>query len=258
MKLEIKKGVLFNTLGLINKDKKSLLYIIIIDVIFFAALFLLGQVFNAISYSIGAQQLFKALFIAASYYLSLLFIYSFFKYMVLHFIKSSFKKTSISFGRLAKFYLLNIVVFVILFLVFFLLSLLAASIKEGIAPYISLLILLIYSVFGYAFANISQVLFYEGKNMGKSLLLGMKSLAKIKHYYGVYLAIIAAFAVIYSLFTVFGNLLKVTLFQDYNSLLKYGDVYTIIFVHAVGIIFYLVIVFNRYYFYNIVKENLLK
>ncbi len=258
MKFEVKKGVFFNTLNTINNNKKSLFYIVVADAIFLAALFLLGQVFSAISFSVAATQTYKLLFLAALYYLALLFIYSFFKYLVLHFIKSSLGKNKLEFNRLGKFYLLNIFVFLILFLVFFLLSLLAASIKQGIAPYISLLILLLFSVFAYAFVNIIQVLFYEGKNMGKSLQLGAKALAKIKHYYGVYLIIIAAFIIIFLLFSIFGNFLKLTLFQDYNSLLRYGDIYTIVFVHAVGIIFYLAIVFNRYYFYNIAKEKLLK
>ena len=258
MKLEIKKGAFFNTLNLINNNKKSLFYIVVADVIFLAALFLLGQVFSAISFSVAATQTYKLLSLAALYYMALLFIYSFFKYIVLSFIKSSFAKSKLEFSRLWKFYLLNILVFLILFLAFFLLSLTAASIKQGIAPYISLLILLLFSVFAYAFANMSQILFYEGRSIGNSLQLGAKALTKIKHYYGVYLVIIAAFAIVYLLFSIFGNLLKITLFQDYASLLKYGDVYTIIFVHAVGIILYIAILFNRYYFYSIVKEKLLK
>ncbi|MBI2134357.1 hypothetical protein HYU09_00055 [Candidatus Woesearchaeota archaeon] len=258
MKLEIKKGVLFSTLSSINKDKKSLLYIVFIDALFLLSLFILGQVFNALSFSIGAQQLFKALSLAILYYAALIFIYSFFKYIVLHFIKSSLGKNKLEFNRLGKFYLLNIAIFVILFLVFFLLSLLAASIKAGIAPYSSLIILLLYSVFAYAFVNISHVVFYEGKNIGKSLQLGAGYLGKVNSYYGIYLVIAAAFAITFLLFSIFGNLLKITLFQDYNSLLRYGDIYTIVFVHGVGIIFYLAIVFNRFYFYNIVKEKFLK
>ena len=257
MKLEIKKKVFFNSLNAIKENKKSLLYIIIIDVIFFTALFILGQVFNAIS-SVSMQQIYMLLLLAVFYYLALLFIYSFFKYIILYLIKSSFGKNKLEFDKLGKFYLLNIVIFVILSLVFFLLSLLAASIKQGIAPYASLLILLLFSVFAYAFANISQVLFSEGKGLGGSLGLAAKYLGRLNKYYGIYVVIISAFAIIFSLFGIFGNLLKITLFQDYNSLLKYGDIYTIIFVHAVGIILYLAILFNRYYFYNIVREKLLK
>ena len=258
MKLEIKKRVFFNSLNAIRENKKSLLYIVIIDVIFFAALFVLGQVFNAISYSVSMQQTYMLLLLAVFYYLALLFIYSFFKYIILYLIKSSFGKNKLEFDRLGKFYLLNIVIFVILSLVFFLLSLLAASIKQGIAPYASLLILLLFSVFAYALVNISQVLFSEGKGLGGSFGLAAKYLGRLNNYYGIYSVIVAVFAIIFSLFGIFGNLLKITLFQDYNSLLKYGDIYTIIFVHAVGIILYLAILFNRYYFYNIIKEKFLK
>ena len=258
MKIEIKKKAFFNALNAINKNKKSLLYVVLFDVLFLAALFILGQVFNAISYSVAATQTYKLLSLAALYYLALLFIYSLFKYIVLSFIKSVFGKNKLDFNRLGKFYLLNIVIFIILLSLFFLLSILAVSIKQGIAPYASLLILFLFAVFAYAFVNISQVLFYEGKGLGGSLRLGAKHFGKFDKYYGVYLVIAAAFAVIFLLFSIFGNLLKFTLFQDYNSLLKYGDIYTIVFVHAVGIIFYIAILFNRYYFYNITKEKLLK
>ncbi|MBI2208642.1 hypothetical protein HYU50_04035 [Candidatus Woesearchaeota archaeon] len=258
MKLEIKKGVFFKSLNAIRENKKLLLYIVIIDVLFLAALFVLGQVFNAISRIISMQQIYTLLLLAVFYYLALLFIYSFFKYIVLSFLKSAFGKNKIDFNRIGKFYFLNIIIFVILFLVFFLLSLLAASIKQGIAPYASLLILLLFSVFAYAFVNISHVFFSEGKGLAKSLQLGAKYLGKFSKYYGVYLTIMFAFAIIVLLFGIFGNLLKITLFQDYNSLLKYGDAYTIIFVHAFLIILYLAILFNRYYFYNIAREKLLK
>lgn len=258
MKLEIKKKVFFNSLNAIRENKKSLLYVILIDVIFFAALFILGQVLNAISYSISMQQAYILLLIVVFYYLALLFIYSFSKYIILYLIKSSFGKNKLEFDRLGRFYLLNIALFAVLFLAFFLLSLLAASIKQGIAPYVSLLLLLLFSVFAYAFANISQVLFYEGKGLGGSLGLAAKYLGRFDKYYGIYAVVVSAFAVIFLLFSIFGNLLKITLFQDYDSLLRYGDIYTIIFVHAVGIIFYLAILFNRYYFYNIVREKILK
>ena len=257
MKLEIKKKAFFKSLNAVRENKQSLLYTVLIDLLFFAALFILGQVFNAISYSIAAAQLLKAAVIALLYYLALLFIYSFFKHIVLHLIKSSFGKHDLEFGRLGKFYLLNIIIFVMLLSVFLLLSLLVLNIKQGIAPYASLLILLLFSMFAYAFANINQILFYEGKSLWGSLGMAAKYLGRFNRYYGIYAVIIAVFSIIFLLFTLFGNLLKITLFQDYDSLLKYGDIYTIIFMHAVGIIFYIAILFNRYYFYNIVKEKLL-
>jgi len=256
MKFEIKKGVFFKTLNLVNENKKSLLYIITLDVIFFVALFILGQIFNAMSYSVSLrQQIYQLLFLVIVYYLVVLFIYSLFKYLVLFFVKSTFKKYKLDFDRLGKFYMLNIILFLILFLIFFILSIIAASINEGIAPFISLGILLLYIVFAYAFVNINHVLFYEGKGLIATLQSGTKFLGKFTSYYGVYIVILAAFGIIALLFSIFGTALKNTLFQDYNALLQYGDVYTIVFVHAVGIIFYLAILFNRFYFYGIVKEK---
>ena len=143
-------------------------------------------------------------------------------------------------------------------MVFFILSLLAASVVEGIAPIVSIIILLIFTVIAYAFVNISHVLFYEGKNLMQSLQMAAKSLAKFSRYYGVYIAILAAFAIIFLVFSLFGNFLKGTFFQDYNALLQYGNIYAIMFIHSLGIIFYIAILFNRFYFYNIVKEKFMK
>lgn len=263
--MELKKGVLGSifskTLSLVNKEKKLLFYIVLLDIFFIVSLFMLRLIFGSLSFAPAtAQQNYYLLFLAVIYYLGFLFFYSFFKYLLLFFVKSTIDKKSpkISFGRVGKFYLLNLILFLILFLVFFVLSAIAASIQEGIAPFVSLFILLLYFIFAYACVNISHVLFSEGEKLRQSLGMAAKSLGKLKHYYGVYVTIIISFAVIFLLFSIFGNILKFTVFQNYNALLKYGDIYTITFVHAVGAIFYIAILFNRFYFYNIVKEKFLK
>ena len=261
MKFEfrIPKGMFFNTLNLINKNKKSLFYVVLMDVIFLIALFILAQIFNIISQgALARQQTYQLLFLAAIYYLAALFIYSLFKYIILNFVKSVFEKNKIYFKNLGKFYLLNIIIFLILFLIFFILSLLAASVVEGIAPFVSAIILSIYVVIAYAFVNINHVLFFEGKNLLQSLQMTTKSLIKFNKYYGVYLVILASIVIIFLIFTLFGNALRSTFFQDYNSLLQYGDIYTIVFIHTLGIIFYIAILFNRFYFYSIVKEKFMK
>ncbi len=259
MKFEIKKGMFFNTLNLIQKNKNSLLYVVLLDIIFVIALLMLVKIFAKISNSaIASQQSFQLLALAIIYYLAILFVYSFFKYVVLHLIKSGFSKSKLEFKNLGNFFLLNITLFIILLLVFFALSLIASGIKEGISPFVSLIILLLYFIFAYAFVNLNHVLFSEGKSLTKSLQIALKNFGKLKIYYGVYAVILAAIAIIILVFSIFGNFLKYTFFQDYNALIQYGDAYTIIFVHSLGIIFYLAILFNRFYFYNIVKEKIIK
>jgi hypothetical protein len=259
MKFELKKGDFFKALNLVNRSRKSLLYAVIADLFFFAVLYFLGRISNTIG--LGAlenKEISKLLFMALVYYMLLLFVYSFFKYIVLHIIKSCFKQKRIDLNRLGKFYMMNILLFLELFLVFFLLSLLAASIREGIAPYVSLLILLLYSMAAYGFINLAQILFFEGKGLWESQIAAGKNIRKLGQYYGVYLVITAALLAIFLIFGLFGNALKVTLFQDYNSLLKFGDAYAITFIHSLAAIFYIAVLFNRYYFYTIVKEKFLK
>ncbi|MAH33202.1 hypothetical protein CL615_02310 [archaeon] len=259
LKNKFKESIFFDTFNSIKTDKKILSYVILIDVLFFVGLWIFGLIFNSfILTPASVGQVYYLLALVIIYYLGLLFIYSFFKYIILSFIKSVFSKNKLDFGRLGKFFLLNLVNFLILFFSFFILSLLAASVKEGIAPFIAIVILLAFFVFSYACVNISQVLFYEGKSLGNSLQMAAKNLGKVNKYYGVFLIILSALAVIALFFGTFGAVLKNTLFQDYNSLLRYGDIYTIIFVHSVGIIFYIAILFNRFYFYNIVKKKFLK
>ena len=225
------------------------------DAVFLVSLFVIGLIFDAINRNVSIQQISQFVFLSIVYYLILLFIYSLFKYIVLFFVNSSFKENKIDFNKLGKFYLLNIIIFLILFFVFFILSALASSVRVGIAPFASLLILLIFSLFAYAFINIIHVLFKEGKNISESLKFGIKFLGKLRSYYGVYLVIIITLGFIFLLFGFFGNILKLTAFQEYDNLLRYGNLYQITFVHSVGILFYISILFNRFYFYNIIKEK---
>lgn len=251
MELKAVKGPFLDSVKAV-RGKKSL-YAIAADMAFFAALFALAGLFAAAS-QISSQSTPKLFFLSIIYYLALLFTYSFFKFLALFLVKSSFEKHRLNFSRLGKFYLLNFSIFIILFLIFFMLSFLAANIKEAAAPYISIIILFLFIAASYPWLNMAHVFFYEGKGIFESLKHGIISLKRIKNYYGTYLVIAAAFLLITAMFGIFGNALKNTVFQDYSTLLKYGDIYTIIFVHATGIIVYLAILFNRFYFYRIVQK----
>ena len=255
MKFEFRKGPFFGSVEKI-KEKEKVFYVVVTDIVFLFSLFILARIFNLISFNAAVQNISKALFLSLLYYLVLLFLYSLSKYIVLSMIKSTFGKHRLNFSNLGKFYLLNVIIFLVLFGVFFGFGLLAASVKQGLAPYTSLFILVIYSLASYVFLNASQVLFFKNGNIGKSLGNGASFLVNVKKYYGVFLTIAAAFGVAVLLFSVFGSALRNTFFQDYGALLRYGDTYTIIFVHVIGIVFYLAILFNRFYFYSILKQKL--
>jgi len=257
MKLKDKfsKAIFIDTLKRINKERKLFFYVVLMDIFFLASLFVLRMFFDNLNLiPTNKQQAFYFLFLGIAYNLLFIFAYSFFKHIILSFIKSTFKKSELNFERLTKFFMLNIAIFIILFFVFLLLGLFASGIKEGAAPWITLVILFAYFALAYVFVNISHVLFFEKNNIKESLSNALKYLKSFKSYYGVYLSISFAFLVVILLFSIFGNILKFTLFQDYSSLLKYGNIYEIVFVNAVGIIFYIAILFNRFYFYNLVKK----
>ena len=253
MRIGVKSGPFLDTIKIAMG--KKFFYAIVADMAFFASLFILANLLAAASYA-SSQSVLKLFLLSLVYYTALLFIYSFFKYLALFLARSSFEKYRLDFERLGKFFFLNVCIFIILFIVFFMLSFLAANIKEGVVPFAALAILFLYAIIAYPWLNMVHVFFYEGKNMLESLKHGALSLKKIRDYYGAYLVIASAILLILALFGIFGNALKGTVFQNYSSLLKYGDMYTIIFVHATGVIVYLAILFNRFYFYRIVKEKL--
>jgi len=118
LKKRILESVFSKTSSSINKEKKLLFYVIITDVFFIASLFVLRFIFDSLNFSPSIpRQTYFLLFLVVLYYLVFLFLYSFFKYIVLFFVKYTLDKKSLklAFDRIGKFYLLNIILFLIPF-----------------------------------------------------------------------------------------------------------------------------------------------
>jgi len=260
MKFEIKKGAFFKTSNILKNSKSLIFYILLVDIAFLIVFLFSSMAYGSFSKNLLNYQNLSLLFFSFIVYnLILILIYSLSKFFVLYLIKSSFSGKKLNFNRFCKFYLLNIIIFLILFILLLILSVIAQSMVEKISPFASLIVMILYALFSYVFVNISQILFNEGKKISSCLRMALKFFGKIRHYYGVIVVLILTVALIQLLSMPIVSRFDYTIFQgDLFSVFKLGNIYSKSFA-VVGLIIipYIAILFNRFYFYCIVKEKLL-
>ncbi|MBI2101227.1 hypothetical protein HYT53_01325 [Candidatus Woesearchaeota archaeon] len=214
-----------------------------------------------------------AVFIASSlvYSLIILFVYSFFKYIILDFTKSLFEKTEFSFKKLWRFYLLNVIIAGIFFVAAIILTFIFANIKGPYqiyffvllaSPYWALVGNNVYALFSipsllsYAIVNMSHSFFYEGDSIKIALKKSFKiTFTRIKSYRGAILAVILFALALWLLFLGSGYLIRIIGSKNY---VLYLSAYAY-FKHASIAIFYIalysLILLNRISFYSISREN---
>src|SRR3989338_8663535 len=240
--MQIKKQKTSNfsqTFYLLKNNKDNAFLIFIFDVWFFAALLLFTNLAESLGISLFRQPLQSystaplMAFILA-YYLILIVIYSFFKFIVLHYLKKMFGSEKINFKRFGSFLLLNFIIMLSLFGIFIALNgILLLNVKSQIAPYVFLLILVPFAFFSYAIIKIA--------------------FTNIKSYGGIYLSGIIIFSIYFAVYYLVGSALS-----KIQSYAMYFNIYLKVFTILTGIVIYLIIFFNRAYFYLIVKEKFLK
>ncbi len=260
--MEFKDSYFTKTLKLIKSNPRNILNIVLFDILFLAAVIifygLVGSLLSKPSPAISTTVLITYLALALLYYPILILIYSFFKYIVLDSITSLFKKTSLNFGRLKKFSMLNLSIFVVFFITFLVLNgVFLMGAKEGYTPYIFLAINTPLFLLTYIIINISHTLFseYEKSGIKETIKKTFSIIAKVRSYIGIFLMDAAVIFIYFVVFYLIGVMLKATALQDYAAQVKYSNIYTLIFAILTSIFFYLVIVFNRIYFYNIIKSK---
>lgn len=198
------------------------------------------------------------IFIAASliYYLMVLFIYSFFKYSLLDFIKSLFEKTEFSFKRLGQFYALNIIIAGIFFAVIILANFLLASIKMQYRPFAFIFLAAPYLLFLYVIINTSHSLFYQGNSIGNSIKKSLSlAITKIKIYRETILIMVLSALALWLLFLGGGYLVRLLASKNYGMYLNTYAYFKQISVIAFDLAFYFIILINRISFYAITEES---
>ena len=256
----LKNSYFVKTFLLLKKNPDNLFLIFILDIWFAAALLLSSKLATIVGKAVFTQPLqfysiMPLITFAVGYYLVIIIIYSFFKYFVLNYLKNMFEKVKTDFKRLGSFFLLNFTMVFFLFIIFIALNgVFLLNVKPQLRPFVLLLINVPLTFFSYAVINIAHSLFINSANIKDVLIKTIKiTFANIKSYAGIYLSSVIIFAVYY--FVYYGSML---LLKNTASYMIYYSAYLKIFIVLTGIIAYIIIFFNRAYFYLIIKEKFLK
>lgn len=270
--LNIKKSFLessfFKVLKIIKKNSPIYLYTIIFDLIFLALIMTVGKYLGSLIPQDPQQlmELFKTqtnllLFVIIYpiiYYLFVIFIYSITKLSILNLIKSLYEKNKFNLKGLGIFYLLNILLFITFFLTASaLLAVSALILERGFLKYLVLILAIPFLFFAYSTINISHTLFIKdqkNKIIKKSFNTAFNKINK----YGTFIIWNIILILIYLiLYNIIHLIFRLTLFTNKELLTTYGSTYLKIF-NIISIIFiYLLISFNRIYFYERIDKNVL-
>ena len=261
--MKLKKEPLFiKSFYLLKSNPNKLGLMALFDALFLVSLFGLNILFNYFSQvffsSIAMTLEYAVIFLVFSvaYYLIVLFVYSFFKYCVLDFIKSLLEKTSFSFSRLGQFYSLNIIIAGMFFAVMLALNFILASIKPLYQPFVFIFMAAPYLLILYATMNVSHSSFYQGTSVKHSIKNGFKmTFTKIKSYRETILTVILAGLVLWLLFLGAGYLIQLLGSKNYSLYLTAYGYFKNASIIIFDIVFYMIILINRVSFYLIVQES---
>jgi len=255
--------------NIIKKNPNIYFYTIILDFILLAVIISIGKYFGSLIPQDPQQlmNLFKTstnllLFVFGYpliYYLFVIFIYSITKLSILNLIKSLQEKNKFNLKGLGKFYLLNILLFIIFFLTALaLLGILALILERGFLEYLVLILAIPFLFFVYSIINISHTLFIkEQKNkiIRKSFNIAFNKINKYGAFIIWNLILILTYLLLYNIIHL---IFRFTIFTNQELLTTYGSIYLKIF-NIISIIFiYLIISLNRIYFYKKIDKNVLQ
>jgi len=259
IKERIKGTFVFEAFSMVRKKPKLLAYIVLLDLLLIGSVFLLNflssfilgkepMIMLNILKTRGAVTAFVFSFIFV-YSLLIAFIYSLFKYIILHNIAAFFKNAKLDFNRLTKFYLFNYAAAASAFLLFIILSMAILFIfKKEFAKIPLFLAFLAFLFLFYSFISIAHSLFALEFSFKKLIRKSLGLLFRSPSYIGIYffdLAILVLYFVSYYLIgLLITSIAKVSPY-------KYNFVFSFISLA----VFYLIIATNRIYFYVIVKRK---
>lgn len=254
--------------NIIKKNLNIYFYTVALDFIFLALIIFIGKYFGSLIPQDPQElmNLFKTqtnllLFVfiyPIVYYIFVILIYSITKLSILNLIKLIYEKRKFSLKQLGKFYLLNISLFIIFFFfALFLLGILALILEKSFLKYVILILSIPFLFLVYSILNINHTLFV--KNEEKVVKKGFSiAFAKVNKYW-TFIVWDVILVFIYLLFyNIIHLLFRFTIFLNKEILTTYGPIYLKIF-NIISLIFiYLIISFNRIYFYEKIDENVLQ
>lgn len=258
IKILIKNSLFAKSFNLAKSNPGKIGLMVLFDMSFLASFyymlpFLLGYSASAILWPKSGAFVYVYLIADFIYKLLQIFVYSFFKYSMLDFIKSLFQKTEFSFKRLGQFFLLNIILILPLFIIF---SFVLESIKEAYRPYFFIITGIPIFLFLYAILNLSHSFFNEGNSLKNSLRKSFSlTFGKMKSYRETIGIIILALLALGVLFLICGYLVRVFVSGNYLLYLKAYGYFKVATIVIVDVVMYLIILINRISFYSAARES---
>lgn len=260
--MKIKRNNFIEAFNLIKSNPKEIFKIIIFDILFLISVKVLYELIELLMpkniTEISPGNGIMLLIMILLYYIAFLLVYSLCKRMVLKIIRQLFNKKVIKkFGTAKSFFFLNLVIYVMFFLIFILInSLVVLSAKQEMQSIVFLIINIPLFLLFYYFVNFSHTSFAQSEKirLSSNLKESFRLLGKFKEYAKLFLinlGAVIAYAIIYFLI---GSLFKITLFSSRTMVAKYNNIYVASFVIITTLFFYLILLFNRIYFFKIVKN----
>lgn len=252
---KIKKTLFLEVFRKIKSAPSLFFYMLLFDAMFLLSIYSANKIVGVFSEGRIILPIYALAYMAV-YFLIFVVLYSFFKYSILHFIRSMFEKTELNFGRFGKFYLINVIVFFVFGVIFFILSaIVPLLIVESYQKLILWTLLILLFFFSYSFLNIYHS-YVINKTKTKNTVLSSFNFTfrRIPSYISVFLGSILFMFVYFLIWYIAGYILKYTLFSKPVPM-SYNAIYNALFSIATIIIFYLINAFNRIYFYLIVLKK---
>ena len=260
IKTKIKNSLFVKSLGLAKSNPDKIGLMVLFDALFIVSFFILKKFFDSFAGQFPLPTTAGAFYIfvifSLIYYLIVLFAYSFFKYGMLHFIKSLFSKSYFSAARLWNFYLLNVIIAGIFFAIILALNLVLASLKQTYAPYVFIVLAIPYFLSLYVIINISHSIFYGGGSIKNTLKksIGITFTDMEKYRETIFIMILSAMA-LWLIFLGSGYLVKYSTSGNNTAyLIAYGYFRQISLI-IIDIAAYAIILVNRISFYSLMNPS---
>lgn len=264
----IKDRTIKETINIMSGERGKIMLMILFDLLFiiliintrYIAANFNRMVFSMISYVGGSAKIISLLLLIILLLL-FVFIYSFFKYLVVGSIMDLFTKKNKGFNRFFSFFKLNLtVVLPIALILYIYLIIITLYLNKLLTeqPYsplklisaflLSMIIGLSLILYSYTLLNLMHSIFIKVKNPKKTLRMAFSKSFKIRTYklYLKNLKILLVFGVIILIIYLFFKVFIFISFQDY---LKYYGYYRYILISVLVIGAYFLILFNRLNFY---------
>ncbi|MBW3022990.1 hypothetical protein KY308_02715 [Candidatus Woesearchaeota archaeon] len=240
--------------------KAFLWYMVMFSVVYgFATL--IGMIMPKNSYEImelvQSSPVYIVLFslISVVYVVAAIFIYSFFKILIMGAVQKKIPKKS-SFNRLGSFFLFNILLALIIAAVFVLLGAIINYTFNG-SQTASIIYFFVCIFFAYPFLNFSQLEFLKGNKIFRSIKLAVKVFLS---NFGQYVRIIITDAVYIGMlllvFLIVGSIYGLAVAQKTST--AYVTAYNIVFTIAVSLLIVMLASYSLYFFNKIAEEKIKK